>query len=51
MVTNDQLKEIEEQVMSLRGYLHLDQKKVEIANEEEKTADPLLKTTRRPSRS
>ena len=40
MVTNDQLKEIEERVMSLRGYLHLDQKKVEIANEEEKTADP-----------
>ena len=40
MVTNDQLKEIEERVMSLRVYLHLDQKKVEIANEEEKTADP-----------
>ncbi len=40
MVTNDQLKEIEERVLSLRGYLHLDQKKVEIANEEEKTADP-----------
>lgn len=40
MVTNDQLKEIEERVLCLRGYLHLDQKKVEIANEEEKTADP-----------
>lgn len=40
MVTNDQLKTLEQRLQGLKRYLHLDQKRVEIANEEEKTADP-----------
>lgn len=40
MVTNDQFRTLEERVSSLKSYLHLDQKRTEIANEEEKTGDP-----------
>ena len=40
MVSNEQLKEIEGRLQRLKSYLRLEEKIVEIANEEEKTADP-----------
>jgi peptide chain release factor 2 len=40
MVSNDQIKTLEGRLEGLKRYLLLDQKRVEIANEEEKTADP-----------
>ncbi|MGB5943501.1 MAG: peptide chain release factor 2 [Leeuwenhoekiella sp.] len=40
MITTDQLNDLEERVAKLRTYLSIDQKKVEIQNEEEKTFDP-----------
>lgn len=40
MVTQDQLKEIGERIEALRGYLGIDQKKVEIEEEDLKTQDP-----------
>ena len=40
MITSEQVKELGERLISLKSYLHLEQKKVEISNEEEKTSDP-----------
>ena len=40
MVTIDQLKELSQRVDRLEGYLQIDKKKIEIANEEEKTLAP-----------
>lgn len=40
MVTQDQLKEIGERIEALRGYLSIDQKQVEIEEEDLKTQDP-----------
>ena len=40
MVTQEQLKNLSERVSKLKGYLEIDKKQIEIANEEEKTADP-----------
>jgi len=40
MITHDQIKEIGERVEAMRGYLQLEEKKITIANEEEKTAAP-----------
>lgn len=40
MVTHDQLKDISSRVSKLKGYLEIDKKLIEIANEEEKTANP-----------
>lgn len=40
MITNEHIKNITERIEKLRNYLHIDQKLIEISNEEEKTADP-----------
>ena len=40
MVTQEQLKNLSERVSKLKGYLEIEKKQIEIANEEEKTADP-----------
>ncbi len=40
MITQDQIKDITERVEKLKGYLNIDQKLIEITNEEEKSADP-----------
>jgi peptide chain release factor 2 len=40
MITAEQLKNITERIDKLRGYLAIDKKLVEIANEEEKTVNP-----------
>ncbi len=40
MVTQDQLKDISIRVSKLKGYLDIEKKLIEIANEEERTADP-----------
>lgn len=40
MITSEQLKNINQRVEKLKGYLEIDKKLIEIANEEEKTADP-----------
>ena len=40
MITNEHIKDISERVEKLRNYLHIDKKLIEIANEEEKTANP-----------
>ncbi|WP_299013709.1 peptide chain release factor 2 [uncultured Polaribacter sp.] len=40
MITQDQLKNIEVRIDKLKDYLEIDKKLIEIANEEEKTANP-----------
>lgn len=40
MVTYEQLKNLKERLQTLRGYLRLDEKKIQIINEEERTGDP-----------
>ncbi len=40
MITQDQLKDIVTRVEKLHDYLSIEQKRIEISNEEEKTADP-----------
>lgn len=40
MITTEQLKNLQERVSKLHGYLSIDQKRIEISNEEEKTAAP-----------
>lgn len=40
MITADQLKDLHERIGKLRTYLDIDKKQIEIANEEEKTANP-----------
>ena len=40
MVTHDQIKNISERISKLKDYLEIDQKLIEISNEEEKTANP-----------
>ncbi|TMM31460.1 peptide chain release factor 2 [Polaribacter aestuariivivens] len=40
MITQDQLKDISERIEKLKSYLEIDKKLIEIANEEEKTANP-----------
>lgn len=40
MVGTDQLKQLQERLKSLRGYLRLEEKRIQIANEEERTGDP-----------
>ncbi|MDZ7848617.1 MAG: peptide chain release factor 2 [Owenweeksia sp.] len=40
MITTEQLQELDGRLEALRGYLDIDAKKIQIANEEEKTADP-----------
>ena len=40
MITQDQLKDIATRIEKLKSYLEIDKKLIEIANEEEKTADP-----------
>ncbi len=40
MITQEQLKDISERVSKLKDYLDIDKKRIEITNEEEKTADP-----------
>ncbi|MCB9188236.1 MAG: peptide chain release factor 2 [Flavobacteriales bacterium] len=40
MITQDQLKEIGDRIEALKGYLAIDQKKVEIEEEDLKTQDP-----------
>ncbi|MDJ0644745.1 MAG: peptide chain release factor 2 [Flavobacteriaceae bacterium] len=40
MITQDQIKDINERVEKLKGYLNIEQKLIEISNEEEKSADP-----------
>ena len=40
MITQDQLKDISTRINKLKSYLEIDKKLIEIANEEEKTANP-----------
>jgi len=40
MITQDQLKDISTRIDKLKSYLEIDKKLIEIANEEEKTANP-----------
>ncbi|WP_026777883.1 peptide chain release factor 2 [Polaribacter sp. Hel_I_88] len=40
MITQDQLKDIAIRIEKLKGYLEIEKKLIEIANEEEKTVDP-----------
>ena len=40
MITQDQLKDISERIEKLKSYLEIDKKLIEIANDEEKTANP-----------
>ena len=40
MITQDQLKDISTRIEKLKDYLEIDKKLIEIANEEEKTANP-----------
>ena len=40
MITQDQLKDISKRIDKLKSYLEIDKKLIEIANEEEKTANP-----------
>ncbi|MFY9241759.1 MAG: peptide chain release factor 2 [Polaribacter sp.] len=40
MITQDQLKDIATRIEKLKSYLEIDKKLIEIANEEEKTANP-----------
>ena len=40
MITQDQLKDIAARIEKLKSYLAIDQKLIEIANEEEKTVNP-----------
>ena len=40
MITAEQVKEIQERVEKLKKYLHIEQKEIEISNEEEKTFAP-----------
>lgn len=40
MITQDQLKDITTRIEKLKSYLEIDKKLIEIANEEEKTANP-----------
>ncbi len=40
MITNDQLKDIQSRVTKLASYLNIEQKRIEITNEEEQVADP-----------
>lgn len=40
MFTSDQIKDLNERIGKLRTYLDIDKKRIEISNEEEKTANP-----------
>ncbi len=40
MVTQEQLKNLTDRVSKLKGYLEIEKKRIEISNDEEKTADP-----------
>jgi len=40
MITQENIKNITERVEKLKGYLHIDQKLIEISNEEEKASNP-----------
>ncbi|WGK64464.1 peptide chain release factor 2 [Croceiramulus getboli] len=40
MITTDHIKSLQERISGLRRYLDIDRKRIEIANEEEKTYDP-----------
>ena len=40
MITQDQLKDIGDRIEALKGYLNIEQKKVEIEEEDLKTQDP-----------
>jgi len=40
MITQENIKNIAERVEKLKGYLHIDQKLIEISNEEEKASNP-----------
>ncbi len=40
MITQENIKDIIERVEKLKDYLHIDKKRIEISNEEEKTANP-----------
>jgi peptide chain release factor 2 len=40
MITQEYIKELGERLDALKGYLHLEEKRIHIANEEEKTAAP-----------
>ena len=40
MITQENIRDIAERVDKLKNYLQIDQKKIEISNDEEKAADP-----------
>lgn len=40
MITQDTIKDIDERIIKLKDYLHIDQKLIEISNEEEKASNP-----------
>ena len=40
MITQEQIKDVADRIGKLKDYLDIDQKLIEISNEEEKTVDP-----------
>jgi peptide chain release factor 2 len=40
LINNDQIKEIQSRIEDLHKYLQIDKKKIEISNDDEKTAAP-----------
>jgi peptide chain release factor 2 len=40
VINNDQIKEIQSRIEDLHKYLQIDKKKIEISNDDEKTAAP-----------
>ena len=40
MITNEHINKLQERLSNLKTYLDIDKKKIEISNEEEKTANP-----------
>lgn len=40
MITQEQIRNIADRVEKIKHYLHIDQKKIEVSNEEEKSANP-----------
>ena len=51
MVTSEQIKALGERLIRLQSYLNLEQKRIHIINEEEKTAAPSFWVTQRRRKS
>ncbi len=42
MITLEQIKDIAGRVEKIKQYLHIDQKRIEVSNEEKKSVEPCL---------